>query len=195
VIIPDPNVHSAGFFALVCYVPEPLGPALDQLRKALPGIDFPEAHITLLPPRPLQGPLEEASAHALDVLRGFSAFDVELGSVHRFTETNTLYLDLAEGNDQIHQLHNDLATGQLHYLEEFEFHPHLTVGGPILPLTASEIQGRAEDVWRSLSVSRRFTINEVVALWAEAAEGALQWQRLWTFSFELGAARGATASP
>ena len=41
-------------FALVVYIPDPLAGFLDDLRKELVANCLPRAHVTILPPRPLQ---------------------------------------------------------------------------------------------------------------------------------------------
>jgi 2'-5' RNA ligase len=120
-----------GSFALVSYVPDPLGSSLDGLRQSFPGSDPAHSHITILPPRPLHLPVERASEQATSILRKFQAFEVELEAVSTFPHTNVVYLDLSEGNRLVRELHQALNTGNLADNEQFEFHPHLTLGGPI----------------------------------------------------------------
>ena len=50
------DVAEWGSFALVAYIPEPLGAFLQSMRHDLPGQENPQAHITVLPPRPLKAP-------------------------------------------------------------------------------------------------------------------------------------------
>ncbi len=48
-----PAEQRLNVFALVIYIPDPLGRFLDDLRTALvPGCN-PHAHVSVLPPRPL----------------------------------------------------------------------------------------------------------------------------------------------
>ena len=51
-------------FALVLYVPSPLGIFLDNLRRELAPACNPHAHVSLLPPRSVAVSWEEASAQA-----------------------------------------------------------------------------------------------------------------------------------
>jgi 2'-5' RNA ligase len=186
------HTRAWGFFALVSYVPDPLGQAIDRLRQSLPG-DFRPTHITILPPRPLHVHVDEATEHSFRVLDQFGRFEVELTSVDRFTETNVLYLDVAGGSDTVHELHDALNTGDLSFPEEFEFYPHLTLGGPIPAHQVDGIQAHAEQLWHSLPLERRFTIDEIVALWAAPGDEVLAWQRLWTYSLRPQRAQMATA--
>ena len=47
-------------YALVSYIPDPLRRFLDDLRRELVPGCVPAAHVTVLPPRPLSGTVEEA---------------------------------------------------------------------------------------------------------------------------------------
>lgn len=169
-----------GFFALVSYVPDPLGSRLDGMTQALPGVPFKQAHITILPPRPLRVPVDEASRYTREILRQFDAFEVALRGVKRFPVTNVVYLDLAEGNTEVHRVHDALNTGELAFEEQFEFHPHLTLAGPASGTDdMDEVQARAESMWSELEPKERFTVREIVALWANPLGEKLSWERLW----------------
>lgn len=179
-----------GFFALVSYVPDPLGSRLDNLTQALPGVAFRQAHITILPPRPLRVPLEEASRYAREILSQFVPFAIELGAVRRFPVTDVLYLDLAEGAAAVHQLHSALNTGGLAFDEQFEFQPHLTLAGPEASENVDALQSRAEQIWQDMQPKGGFTVREIVALWSEARQTPV-WKRLWVHT--LGQDQSKTA--
>jgi 2'-5' RNA ligase len=183
-----------GFFALVSYIPEPLGSFLQGLRDILPNNDSSEAHITLLPPRALKLPVETVSRQARTVLRQFPPFDVELSKVRRFSETKFLYLDLGEGSSLIHDLHDALNKGDLADSEEFEFRPHLTLGGPVSPGALDSAQQQAEITWGGEHCAPRFTIQEVVFLWLSPDSAQGEWRRLWTQRLSPHAARTSAAT-
>lgn len=183
-----------GFFALVSYIPEPLSSFLQGLREILPNNDSSEAHITLLPPRPLRLPIETVSKQARSILRQFPPFDVELSTVRRFAETKFLYLDLGEGNSLIHDLHDALNRGDLSDPEEFEFHPHLTLGGPVSPGTLDLAQEQAEVTWSGEHCAPRFTIQEVVCLWLSPNSAQGEWRRVWSQKLSPNAARTSAAT-
>jgi hypothetical protein len=171
-----------GYCALVSYIPEPLGSFFDGLRRALPGEANPQAHITLLPPRPLRLPVEMASGQVLEVLARFPPFEVEFSSVGSFPHTNFLYLDIAEGKSLVHDLHDALNTGDLIYTEEFEFRPHLTLGGPVPEIHLISVQAQAETAWLSAGHPRRFTLDEIVFLWLSPGQPEDEWRRLWSYN-------------
>lgn len=190
--------HQYGFFALVSYVPNPLGSQLDNMTRSLPGVDFRQAHITILPPRPLRVPVDVASRHTQCVLNRFGPFVVELSGVCRFEATNFLYLGLQQGNDAVRNLHQALNTGDLAFEEQFEFQPHVTIAGPVPGENVDAVQFRAEALWEQMLPNQQFTVSELVALWAEgvqAPEGrqpkTLSWKRLWVRT--LGGGESKTA--
>lgn len=183
-----------GCFALVSYIPDPLGSFLQGLREVVPNSDRSEAHITLLPPRPLKLPVETASTQARTILREFPPFNVELSQVRRFAETKFLYLDLAEGSSVIHDLHNALNKGDLFDREEFEFRPHLTLGGPVSPGVLDSAQHQAEVIWNAGHCAARFTIQEVVCLWSSPDSAQGEWRRLWSQELIPNAARSSAAA-
>lgn len=168
-----------GQFALVSYVPEPLASFIYRLRGSLPGIGNPQAHITILPPRPLRLRVDTAAEQVRNALRNFPPFAVQLTRVSRFLETNFLYLEIGEGSSALHSMHNALNEGKLADEEPFEFRPHLTLGGPVPADCLEEASGRAEDLWRSAVCTPRFTLDEVVFLWLPPNSTQQDWERLW----------------
>lgn len=168
-----------GRFALVSYVPEPLGSAIGTLAHHLSGADRPEAHITILPPRPLRRSLDETSGIVRSMLDRVPAFDVGLADVCRFDGTNVLYLNLSEGNEIIHQIHDALNRGDLAYDEPFEFRPHLTLSDPLPEAHINAVQRQAELIWKSFGVSR-LHVGEIVFLYMAPENAKGQWQRQWS---------------
>lgn len=166
-----------GAIALVSYVPDPLRSFLSELRHRLPGVHVPQPHVTLLPPRPLRQPAEVASRAIQSILDRFSGFTVELSRVRRFPETNFLYLDITEGSGSIHELHQALNTGELAYLERFEFRPHLTLAGPFRDDEIDQMGERAEAAWQASCCSRRIRIEELVCLWLPPHRNGRDWGR------------------
>ncbi|MGA8028853.1 MAG: 2'-5' RNA ligase family protein [Bryobacteraceae bacterium] len=169
-----------GFFALVSYIPDPLGSFLHGLRRLLPGEDNPQAHITILPPRPLKLPVESVSKCARKILQRFPAFDVELSKVRCFPGTNLIYLDIGQGNALLHELHAALNTGDLNDAEELEFRPHLTLGGPVPRAKLVSVRQQAQSAWRAVHFPRTFKLDEVVFLWVSPNGPHGEWDRLWS---------------
>ena len=169
-----------GSLALVNYIPDPLGGFLHSLRRLLPGDENPQAHITILPPRPLKLPVGSVSREARRVLNGFSHFEVELSSVRCFPDTNYLYLDIVEGNRALHAMHAALNAGGLSHVERFAYRPHLTIGGPVDASALESTQSEAERSWQGSGCSPRLVVDEIVCLWLPPGGASPDWQRLWS---------------
>ena len=184
-----------GSLALVNYIPDPLGAFLHTLRRLLPGEEDPQPHITILPPRPVKVSMESASLHARKILDDFSSFEVELSSVRCFPDTSYLYLDIAEGNRTLHQLHEALNAGELSHEEKFAYRPHLTLGGPVDAAALSSVQEQAEHAWRTNGSPRRFVVDEIVCLWLRPEGDSSEWRRLWSHWLSGRTGRGAAAGP
>lgn len=184
-----------GSFTLVSYVPGPLGHFLNDLRKSLPGTDFPQPHITILPPRTLRAPLEVATQQATTVLEGFTAFEVELSSVSRFTETEVIYLTISRGNSRLRELHAALNLSSLHATERFEFLPHITLGGPIPDSEMNSAEAGAMSAWADSDLHRSFLIREIVALWSPGpCDGRADWEQIWCYRLPMAQPAAVTSA-
>lgn len=182
-----------GVAAMVSYLPDPLGSYLHQLRHRLPGDHYPQAHITILPPRRLPVQVEVAANQAHATLQRFRSFSVELASVQAFPETNVLYIEPGEGQASIHHLYEQLNSGSLASAEQFAFRPHLTISGPIAARDLPQARRFAEKLWRAASLPRRFLLEEVVFLWRQPAAGNGEWTRLWSYTLRPAQAAALTA--
>jgi 2'-5' RNA ligase len=169
-----------GSFALVTYIPEPLGSFLYSLRHSLPGDDKPQAHITVLPPRPLKADVDSVSRQARIKLSRFAPFVVELSGIKAFPITNILYLEIAGGRSTLHELHDALNTGLLAHEESFDFLPHLTISGPVPLKSLAKLRAQAKRVWREPFGETKFEVNEIVALWQPLHGSPEDWNRLWS---------------
>ena len=169
-----------GSFAVVCYAGESVTSYLKELRRLIPSKELPEAHITVLPPRPLEVPIEVACRQIETALAPFGIFEVELSQVAQFPETSFLYLDIGRGSETLHAMHACLNRGELEFAEDFEFRPHLTLGGPVRPESGDEVRTRVEKAWKSLDCARRLSVREIVCLWLEPSCETIDWVRFKT---------------
>jgi len=171
--------QQSGIFALVSYITDPLGSFLTELRQSLAGDPTPQPHITILPPRPLLPSLEDASLEVRSKLKHFTRFEVELGKVSLFPETNILYLEVAKGSGDLRVLHDVLNSGSLHHDERFEYSPHVTISGPIAQQDVESGRKQAQATCSSSDMNFRFTVSDVVFLWQQAGRDE-KWERLWS---------------
>jgi 2'-5' RNA ligase len=164
-------------FALVAYIPDPLGRFLDDLRVELTPDCKPHAHVTILPPRPLHVDLTDTIRQIADDLKSAAPFWIELGEIEIFEASQVVYLGLARGASELRQLYGTLNCGCLKYNENFPYHPHITIGQNILPGDAPRLALIAKERWakyqgpRGVDVSRLSFVQHVAPLiWADVAE-------------------------
>lgn len=151
----------ASHFALVSYIPGRLAVFLDRLRAELkPGCRL-RAHVTILPPRPIQLDIRESVSQIAAESRENSPFTVGLGPVEIFQKSNVVYLSLSRGERELHALHENLNEGQLEYDGPFPYHPHITLAQDLTPeqaLAAAEI---ARERWAEYTGPREFAVEEL----------------------------------
>lgn len=114
-------------FALVIYIPDPMGRFLDDLRQEVVPSCVPHAHVTILPPRPLATDPLAARKAARSLIRDFPPFELEAGEIEIFRATDVIYIGLARGGDELRTVHEALNTGPLWFAEPFAYHPHITL--------------------------------------------------------------------
>jgi len=149
-------------FALVSYIPEPLGSFLSNLRTELVPHCHLQSHVTLLTPRPLANP----TWALIDELRRETAqldsFEVELGSLEVFPVTNVIYLSITRGRREIIEMHDRLAREMFAYKEPFPFHPHITLAQEIPEESITDVFTRACARWEAWPHPRSFRVEELV---------------------------------
>ncbi len=153
-----PGINS---FALVSYLPDPLAAFLDGLRKEFDSGCHSKAHVTVLPPRPIDCPSETAWAGLGPALRDFQPFLIELGAIEIFPVTNVIYLSVARGGSQLKSLHQKLNSGPLAFEEPFPYHPHVTLAQDLQPGAAAEVAQVAAERWRHFPADRSFVLHRL----------------------------------
>jgi 2'-5' RNA ligase len=148
-------------FALVSYLPQPLAGFLDHIRRDLSNEPYTRAHVTVLPPRPLLCPSDDAWRELLDGLPVIQPFRAELVGVEVFPVTGVIYLSIGAGHDELKQLHDKLAVGNLAHPETFEYHPHVTLAKD-LPM--EKVPAAAEDAarrWHAFTRKTSFMVDRL----------------------------------
>jgi hypothetical protein len=178
---PQADAERPSLYALVIYLPDPLGGFLDDLRlEMVPGCN-PHAHVSVLPPRPLPVAPEAAIEEARRIVGGFAPFDVELGQIDRFDLTDVIYIGLESGAEQLRQMHDSLNRGALAFSEPFAYHPHVTLAQAIEGSRVEALHDLATRRWREFRGPRRFRAESAVFvrntrgnLWVDLADGPLR---------------------
>jgi 2'-5' RNA ligase len=153
-------------FALVSYLSGPLADFLDGLRHDFAPDSRAKAHVTVLPPRPLQltprsATIEQAWKEMRDRLQDFQPFRVELGDVQVFPLNRVIYLSVQAGGEQLERMHDNLNAGLLEFQEPFRYHPHVTIVQELAPEDVPPAADFARWRWNEFSHPRNFTVERL----------------------------------
>ena len=149
-------------FALVIYIPYPLGRFLDDLRRELvPNCD-PKAHVSVLPPRSLAVSWQTASRTVRSLTEGWAPFDIELTGIEVFPITNVIYLAVGGGAAQLFDMHATMNQNGLAFDEPFDYHPHVTLAQEFPSEEVESLRETAARRWREFTGPRRFRAERAV---------------------------------
>jgi 2'-5' RNA ligase len=175
-----PAEERLNVFALVIYLPEPLGRFLDDLRCELVPHDKPHAHVSVLPPRPLAVDWEVASEQVRSLTESWSPFEIELANIEVFPVTNVIYLELGAGAAELRQLHTAMNSRALAFHEPFSYHPHVTLAQELTSADVTSAHATACRRWQGYQGKRSFRAERAVFvqntlhnLWVDLAEYGL----------------------
>lgn len=148
-------------FALIGFVPGALGNYLNHMRRQLvPACPF-NSHVTLLPPRVLEGSPSDLSNILRHHLEPIEPFEVGLGEVEVFPSTGVIYLGLKSGGDAMREIYKVLSQGEFAYNETYPYHPHLTLAQDFSLLGMGEMVQRADSLWKSWQGARSFVVDNL----------------------------------
>jgi 2'-5' RNA ligase len=175
-----PAEQRLNVFALVIYIPDPLGRFLDDLRRQLvPGCS-PHAHVSVLPPRPLAVDCQVASEQVRACAESRPPFDLTLERVRIFPVTNVIYIELGEGATEMFHMHDAMNSGALAFDEPFAYHPHITLAQEIPPGEVGNVNRLAHELWDAYTGPRTFRAertafvqNTLGNCWIDLAEFSL----------------------
>jgi 2'-5' RNA ligase len=112
-------------------IPAPHGEFLQARRAAFgdPSAAKIPAHITLLPPTPVDGDAyAEFHQHCADVAQKHAPFDVVLRGTGTFRPvSDVVFIQVARGVSACEALEMDLRSGPVSRRLDFYYHPHVTV--------------------------------------------------------------------
>lgn len=150
-------------YALVAYVNNAAGEFVEQLRQQLhPELpDFP-VHLTILPPRRLQGSELAALEMLEEICSQVEPFEITLGEAETFVPvTPTVFIRVARAAERMHELHDRLNTGVLRAQEDWPYIPHLTIVKLDSENLAQAAYITARDRWALYRGSRNVSVREL----------------------------------
>jgi 2'-5' RNA ligase len=151
-------------YALVTYVRNPVGEFVENLRRELhPTMPQLPAHLTVLPPRDLQG----SEATALELLEEECSrvipFHVELGDVETFLPTTpTVFIRVARYAYRMRELHDQLSHKALCGSENWRYIPHLTIVKTEQDEQARDACRVARERWERFQGLRQVHVGELM---------------------------------
>jgi len=150
-------------YALVAYVRNAVGEFVENLRQELhPDLPHLPAHVTILPPRWLQGDELEALETLEDVCSRAEPFEVSLGDVETFIPvTPTVFIRVAHAAHRMRELHDRMNTQALACAEEWPYMPHLTIVKISTEELAQKAYVFARDRWALFAGSRQIRLSEL----------------------------------
>jgi 2'-5' RNA ligase len=147
-------------YALVAYVPDPLGSYLDGLRAELaPSMNPGRSHVTLLQPRPLAGDPAGVWSRLQRSTRDFSSFEIDATGVDTFDESGVVYLSIGSGSRELEQMHLRLNVDGAAHVEPYPFQPHITIAQGLGGRRLEEAASRAKQYWADYDGPRSFRVR------------------------------------
>ena len=176
----SPDAPSINVFALVIYIPDPLGQFLDDLRIELAPSCNPHAHVSVLPPRKLLVDWQVASAQAQGVTANWRPFEVHLDQISIFPATEVVYIEVGRGAPELRRMHERMNSEALAFEEPFEYHPHITLAQEIPHGNVGDVVELARRRWQEYRGERSFLAEHAVFVqstklncWNDLAEYSL----------------------
>ena len=167
-------------FALVIYIPDPLGRFLDELRQGLVPSYNPHAHVSVLPPRPLTVDWSVAAGQVRSLTGAWAPFEIELTDIGIFPLTDVIYIQLGAGAAELSRIHTAMNSGSLGFHEPFPYHPHVTLAQEIPAGEVDSVCETAVERWRDYRGPRTFRADRAVFVqntlqncWIDLAEYSL----------------------
>jgi 2'-5' RNA ligase len=150
-------------YAVVAYVKNELGRFVEEVRRKVdPRYGHLPAHITVLPPRCLQGPESAARATLEELCRDQPPFQIALGDVESFVpRTPVVFVRIAHAAYKMRELHDRLNTGPFLGEEPWPYMPHLTIIKSDEPEHAQEVLDGIRQRWAEYQGPRQLLIGEL----------------------------------
>jgi 2'-5' RNA ligase len=159
-------------FALVGYLPDPIGRFVNQLRRELVPQCSARAHVTILPPRPLACSADSAWRELRQRLAGEPPIQIELREVKLFPASDVIYISIGYGYEELERLHRKLANGHCLFNEAWRYHPHITLAQQLDPTGVAASLDLAVHRWNEFKSARCLALDHLT--WVQNT-----WENDW----------------
>jgi 2'-5' RNA ligase len=131
------------------------------------------AHLSILPPRLLQGSESSALQVLERICREAEPFEVSLGNVETFIPvTPTVYIRVDHAASRMCDLHSRLNTQALACREEWPYIPHLTIAKMNAEQPAQRAFEMARERWTGYTGTRRILLERLTFVREDPNPGA-----------------------
>ena len=150
-------------YAVVAYVKSGLGRFVEELRREVdPRYGHLPAHLSVLPPRGLQGSESQARSTLEELCHNQHPFEIALGDVESFVpRTPVVFIQVAHAAYKMRELHDRLNTGPFLFDEPWPYMPHLTIIKSEEPEHAQDVLAGIRRRWADYPGSRHILIEEL----------------------------------
>ena len=150
-------------YALVAYVKNSVGKFVENLRQELhPELPLLAAHVTVLPPRRLQGSESSAVETLTNICRHVEPFEASLGEMETFIPvTPTVFIRVCHAAQRLRELHDQLNIEGLATKEEWPYMPHMTIIKVSTEEQAQKAYLKARKRWDSFRDPRTIQIERL----------------------------------
>ena len=150
-------------YAAVAYVRSPVGIFVEQLRRELhPAHTHADAHLTILPPRPLCGTEQQALDLMTEICHSAAPFEVTMGDVETFLPlTPTVFIRVARGAYRMRELRDSMNRDVLYFEEPWPYMPHLTIVKADTDDEVPRVLEISRQRWSEYSDTRKVRISKL----------------------------------
>lgn len=150
-------------YSVVAYLSGKLSEFVDDLRRRLnPNFAGWLAHVSILPPRPLQAAQEETVREIRKRCAVREPFLVGIDGVSTFWPVNgVVYLSLSLGSQHLVELHDALNCCGLEREEPYPYVPHVTIAQELDEAGTHAVLEDASHQWRRFSGERTFRLESL----------------------------------
>lgn len=150
-------------YAVVSYIQDPVGEFVRQMRDTLhPQLRHSAAHVSILPPRYLEGSESELLDAFERQCAAEVAFPVELGEIDTFEPvTPTVFLHVLAGAEPMQATHQRFNAGALGGKEDWPYVPHMTILKTMTFAQVADARATAQAQWARFAGSRVGWVQEL----------------------------------
>jgi 2'-5' RNA ligase len=97
-----------------------------------------------------------------ELAQQFHRFEIQLGDVQVFPVSDVIHVSVAQGTEQLRQMHDTMNIDGLRVDEPFSYSPHVTLAQDLHSDEVDELTRVARSRWAECSFPTRFRAEKIV---------------------------------